>query len=91
MHIPKEVKIAENLDEDLKHYGGVKEVRWVASQTSALRSLLDNYEIAAGRDEVPAKARNNLAGVKTEKFLKMLHFMIDFTNMVTEVSKVFQL
>ncbi|XP_067654440.1 zinc finger protein 862-like [Haliotis asinina] len=91
--------IAENLDKELKHYGGIKEVRWVASQHRALKSLLDNFEvtvvhlgeIASGKDESSAKARNNLAELKSRRFLKMLHFMIDFTDLVSEVSKAFQM
>ena len=40
--------IATSLDLELKHYSGLKAVRWVASQNQALKSLLDNYEITIG-------------------------------------------
>ena len=37
-------EIAVSLDQELKHYGGVQQIRWVASQNRALKALLDNYD-----------------------------------------------
>lgn len=61
-------EIASNLDRELKHYGGIQQVRWVASQHRALKALYDNYEvtvihlqeIASGRDDNSDKAKNYL-------------------------------
>ena len=90
--------IAETLDKELKHYGGVQQVGWVASQNRALRALLDNYEvtcihlgdITSKTNEDAAKARGYLQELKTEKFLCFLHFMIDWTNLLRNVSELFQ-
>ena len=91
-------EIATNLDKELKHYGGVQQVRWVASQNRALKALLDNYEvtvihleeIASGKDETADKAKNYLNNLTTERFLTFLHFMLDWTQVLSEISKVFQ-
>ena len=91
-------EIASNLDKELKHYGGVQQVRWVASQNRALKSLLENYEvtcihlgeIGTSNSEDAAKARGYLQELKTKKFLCFLHFMLDWTNLVRNVSELFQ-
>ena len=82
----------------MKHYGGVQQIRWVASQNRALKALLDNYditiahltEIAAGRDESSQKASAYLRDMKSERFITFLHFMIDWTNLLSEISTLFQ-
>ena len=91
-------EIAVNLDKELKHYGGVQQIRWVASQKRALQALLDNYEvtlihlqeIASGRDDNSDKAKNYLKHLTTEKFLTFLHFMIDWTTLLSNMSEMFQ-
>ncbi|MES9884373.1 MAG: hAT transposon family protein [Sedimenticola sp.] len=91
--------IAMTLDQELKHYGGVQQIRWVASQNRALKALLDNYDItlvhlqeitSGGNSDVANKARNYLNEMKTERFLTFLHFMLDWTNVISEVSILFQ-
>lgn len=90
--------IAVSLDQELKHYGGVQQIRWVASQKRALTALLNNYDItivhlediASGRDESSVKAKAYLKELKSERFLTFLHFMIDWTNLLSEVSVLFQ-
>lgn len=88
-----------SLDQELKHYGGVQQIRWVASQNCALKVLLDNYDItmthlqeiiSAGNSEPSNKAKNYMNEMKTERFLTFLHFMIDWTNLLAEVSVLFQ-
>lgn len=90
--------IAVALDQELKHYGGVQQVRWIASQNRALKALLDNYaitmihlqDIATGKDDSASKARGYLNEMKTERFITLLHFLIDWTNLLTELSVLFQ-
>ena len=92
-------EIAVSLDQDLKHYGGVQQVRWVASQNRAQNSLLENYELtvvhlqdiaSTSKDESAQKAKGFLTAMRTERFLTFLHFMIDWTNLLSDVSVLFQ-
>ena len=77
--------IAKSLDQELKHFGGVQQIRWVASQNRALKALLNNYEITcihleeigSHTDENSQKAKGFLKELKTKRFLSFLHFMID--------------
>ena len=90
--------IANNLDQELKHYGGLQTVRWVASQNRALKALLENYEITlmhleeitTAKDDNASKAKCYLKEMKTERFLMFLHFLIDWTNQLSEISVLFQ-
>ena len=89
---------ATSLDQELKHYGGPKAVRWVASQNRTLKSLLDNYEITIihleeitnATDNNANKSQNYVRQMKTEQFRMFLHFLIDWTNLLSEVSLLFQ-
>ena len=71
--------IAVSLDKELKHYGGIKQVRWVASQERALKSLLDNYavtclhleDIASRKGEDGARAKGYLKEMKSERYIKV--------------------
>ena len=91
-------EIASTLDKELKHYGGIQQVRWVASQNRAVKAVLDNYEVtvihlqevASGRDENADKAKGYLKHLTSERFLTFLHFMVDWTQQLSEVSKLFQ-
>lgn len=73
-------EIAVVLDKEVKHYGGVQQVRWVASQQRALKSLLDNYEvtvvhleeIASKRGEDAARAKGYIQELKTERYNNLI-------------------
>lgn len=90
--------IAQSLDQELKHFGGVQQIRWVASQNRALKALLNNYEITcihleetgSRNDENAQKAKGFLKELNTERFLSFLHFMIDWTDLLRKVSEIFQ-
>ena len=90
--------IATSLDQELKHFGGVQQIRWVASQNRALKALLNNYEITcihleeirSHTDENSQKAKGFLKELKTKRFLSFLHFMIDWTELLRKVSELFQ-
>lgn len=87
-------EIAQNLDQELKHFGGLQQIRWVVIQNRALTALSYNFEITcihleeigSHRDENCQKAK----GYLKERFLNFLHFMIDWTDLLTKVSEVFQ-
>ncbi|XP_078518519.1 zinc finger protein 862-like, partial [Lissotriton helveticus] len=91
-------EIADNLEEQLQHFGGLQQIRWVASQHRAVTALKTNWEatvlylehLATGTDEYSNKAKGLLHDMKSEKFLYFLHFMIDFTELLQQVSKAFQ-
>lgn len=91
--------IACSLDQELKHYGGLQQICWVASQNRAVKAILDNYVvttlhlqdiISIGKDDNANKARGYLKEMKTERFVSFLHFMIDWTDLISEVSVLFQ-
>ena len=67
--------VAVNLDKQLKHYGGIQQIRWVSSQNRALKALLDNFqvtviqfeEITHRKDDVAGRAKAYISIVKTDK------------------------
>ena len=91
-------KVAADLEDDLAHFGGIQQIRWVASQQRALNALKKNYEatclhlqnIASLENTDAAKARGLLLRLKSPKFLRFLMFMIDFTEAIGFVSLSFQ-
>lgn len=91
--------IAKNLEENLKHFGELQQIRWVASQNRALVALKENLSptimhlehITHDKDEHSKKAHGYLAELKSKKFLLFLHFMIDFTNLIQIIFKYFSM
>ena len=96
----REVKaIAAVLEEDLAHISGVKQVRWLASKTRAIKSLLQNLpmisshlEHAASRNssDEAAKAKGYLREVSSVKFVMMLHAVCEIFEITASLSEVFQ-
>lgn len=92
-------EIAEQLDKQLRHVGGLQQIRWLSSQLRALEALKVNWEvtimhledIASGKDETAARATGLLKEMKTLKFVTVLHFMLDFLAALSVVSRIFQL
>lgn len=68
---------------NLKHYGGIQQIRWVASQKRALKSLLDNYEVTCihlgdiaskeARGDDAAGAKGYLKEIKYSLLLNKIH------------------
>ena len=92
-------KVAEELESHLAHFGGIQQVRWVASQKRALIALKKNYEptclhlenIADSSSKSDAnKAKGLLKRLKSPKFITFLMFMVDFTEVIEWVSLAFQ-
>ena len=72
-------EIAISLDKELKHYGGVHQIWWVASQNKTLQALLDNYDVtlihlqdivSTGKDENSNKASGYMNEMKTAEIIK---------------------
>ena len=91
-------QVAAVLEESLAHFGGIQQIRWVASQRRALKALLKNYvatcthfaDIAASKDRGAVKAKALLKKLQSPKFLTFLHFMVDFTEVLGCLSEAFQ-
>ena len=93
--------MAELTGEVMKHFGGMKKIRWVASRIRALEALANNYHTMTVHMEhmasqnIPsasdnyAKALGYLSNVKKFKFLQYLHFMIDFVHILRSLSLIF--
>ena len=93
-------EIADLLSTMLTNYSSVKAVRWVASKSRALLAVKKNFastvlhtEDAAGGSK-DAKTKGKAASIHKEitsvRFVKMLHFMLDLMDIITETSKIFQ-
>ena len=93
-------EIADVLSTMVTNYSSVKAVRWVASKSRALLAVKKNFastvlhtEDAAGGSK-DAKTKGKAASIHKEitsvRFVKMLHFMLDLMDIITETSKIFQ-
>ena len=91
--------VAAELDEQLSYFGGIQQIRWVASQHRALCALHNNYGSMCSHLETiatlsnksdAAKAAGLLKRLKSPKFLTFLLFMIDFTSVIGQLSQAFQ-
>ena len=99
---PKRVRelerVAESLEQSLSHFGGIQNIRWVASQRKALQALIRNYPATCSHLQMIAetsscdssKAIGLLRRLRSPKFLTLLHFMMDFTEVIGRLSEVFQ-
>ena len=83
----------------MAHFGGIQQIRWVASQQRALNALKKNYGstchhleniAASSAKNDAAKAKGLLTRLKSPKFLTFLMFMIDFTDVIGYLSLSFQ-
>lgn len=92
--------ISEILEKDLVHFSSVKQVRWLASKSRALDAVKKNFEhvvthlehnnLSSKCTESSSKALGYVKKIKTVKFVKVLHFMLDFLPVVSDMSKAFQ-
>ena len=99
---PKRMRELENvanvIDEELRHFGGIQQVRWVASQSRALKALDANYlstvthleSIVELRDRDHARALGLLRTIKGAKFVKTLFVLQDILDPVRKLSEYFQ-
>ena len=93
-------EIADLLSTMLTNYSSVKAVRWVASKSRALLAVKKNFASTvmhtedASQGSKDAKTKGKAASIHKEittvRFAKMLHFMLDLMDIITETSKIFQ-
>ena len=90
---------ADILESELLHYGDVKTVRWVASKARALRAIQQNlfatlghleHAAFANKTEESGKAKKLLHEMKSARFMKYMHLMMDYLEIITATSKTFQ-
>lgn len=80
----------------LTNYSSVKAIRWVASKSCALLAIKKNFASTedASQGSKDAKTKGKAASIHKEittvHFVKMLHFMLDLMDIITETSKIFQ-
>lgn len=93
--------MADLLSTTLTNYSSVKAVTWVASKSRALVAVKKNFAStvmhtadAAGRASQDATTKGKASSIHKEittlHFVKMLHFMLDLLDLITETSKIFQ-
>ena len=93
--------MADLLSTMLRNCSSVKAVRWVASKSRALVAVKKNFAStvmhtadAAGRASQDATTKGKASSIHKEittiRFVKMLHFMPDLLDVITEISKIFQ-
>ena len=94
-------EMADLLSTMLTNYSSVKAIRWVASKSRALVAVKKNFAStvmhtadAAGRASQDATTKEKASSVHKEittiRFVKMLHFILDLLDVITETSKIFQ-
>ena len=93
-------EIADLLSTMLTNYSSVKAVRWVASKSRALLAVKKNFASTvmhtedASQGSKDAKTKGKAASIHKEittvRFVKMLRFMLDLMDIITETSKIFQ-
>ena len=93
--------MADLLSKMLTNNSSVKAVRWVASKSRALVAVKKNFSStamhtadAAGRASQDATTKGKASSIHKEittiPFVKLLHFMPDLLDVITETSKIFQ-
>ena len=91
-------RTAEIFNQTLDHFGGVKQIRWCASQQRSWVAMYDNYEMVVDhlgqiqndmssfKKEDRDKAGALLLRVTNIHFVMMMHLMIDLLDTVGQVS-----
>ena len=91
-------ELAEVLEEEIKQFGCLKSVRWLASRFRALSVIEKNYKVliydleskSYEKTETGTKALGYLKKLKDPKFLFYLHFFMDFVIILRQLSLEFQ-
>ena len=86
------------LTREFSKFGALKDLRWSASSFRALNKLATTFPnlcrhleaLAASRHKHADRAKGLLQKVRTVKFVKYLHYMLDFLCPCSILSKPFQ-
>ncbi|XP_071964144.1 zinc finger protein 862-like [Antedon mediterranea] len=92
-------EIGRLIEEKVAHFSGLKSTRWVPSRLRSLKAIETNYAATimhlenmstSQRGEEAAKARGIMKAMQTTRFVKCLHFMIDYSTILAKCSEGFQ-
>ncbi|XP_060084946.1 zinc finger protein 862-like [Ylistrum balloti] len=92
-------EIAKILEETSIAQTGLQKTRWIASRHRALAALEKSYPTvvyhlnhaaSAGKGEDKARAKGIVQELCTERFVRFLHFMLDVTKILADLSRQFQ-
>ncbi|XP_006823169.1 zinc finger protein 862-like [Saccoglossus kowalevskii] len=89
------------LEHDLSHISGVKQVRWLSSKERAVKAIKNNYEAVVTHLEHASTDKNSSTDnssrakgyhrtITAIKFVRLLHFLLDYLPILANLSKVFQ-
>ena len=91
-------ELSNFLEETFRQFGGLKNVRWLASRDRALDIIIINYKalvmhqenLAESKDKNAAAAKGHVKELKSMWFLAYSHFMIDYVKQLRTTSLMFQ-
>ena len=91
-------EIGDLIEEKVAHFSGLKSTRWLPSRLRSLKAVEKHYvvtvmhlsSLASGQGEDAAKAKGLLLEMQTTRFVRFLHFMIDYSSILSNCSKTFQ-
>jgi hypothetical protein len=93
-------KVAEEYNSVFRNFDDINKVRWVASKERAVKTMLLNLPVLdnhlqhmatlQGNNDERDRARGLVDSVISARFVKWLHLMADFLDVITKVSKKFQ-
>jgi len=91
--------ISSILEEDSAYYSGLQQIRWLASRHRSLKALEKHLAVTVFHLENTGSASTNqdafvskgiLKTLKSEEFVAFLYFMLDFTEVVSQLSEAYQ-
>ena len=92
-------EIGDLIEEKVAHFSGLKSTRWLPSRLRSLMAVekhtmvftvMHLSSLASGQGEDAAKAKGLLLEMQTTRFVRFLHFMIDYSSILSNCSKTFQ-
>ncbi|XP_040177111.1 zinc finger protein 862-like [Rana temporaria] len=91
-------QVAESFHEKIQNFQYLHNIRWVSSKVGALSALVKDWKcvtvhlesVAAEKDSASAVARGLLKKLTDFKFVHMLHFLLDYLEIIKNLSLLFQ-
>ncbi|XP_070550749.1 zinc finger protein 862-like [Ptychodera flava] len=89
------------LEQNLCHLSGVRQVRWLSSKERAVKAVKHNYQAivthlentatdAKATADAGSKAKGYHKAITAIKFVRLLHFMLDYLPLLAQLSRAFQ-
>ncbi|XP_070560279.1 zinc finger protein 862-like [Ptychodera flava] len=93
--------ISDMLEQNLCHLSGVRQVRWLSSKERAVKAVSHNYQAivthlentatdAKATADAGSKAKGYHKAITAIKFVRLLHFMLDYLPLLAQLSRAFQ-